>query len=56
MTFNWTPIGPRQSYGFNLYVKSGVLSDLLNLRIPREDIKGRFTGALRGAARQATQR
>ncbi|PSQ79674.1 MAG: hypothetical protein BRD46_06045 [Bacteroidetes bacterium QS_8_68_15] len=55
MSFTWTPIGPRQSYRFNLHVKSGVLRDLLNLRLPNSDVKGRFTGALRGVARQATQ-
>jgi len=28
MTFNWVPIGPRQSYLFTIRVKSAVLQDL----------------------------
>ena len=28
MSFNWIPMGPRQSYSFRINVKSGVLRDL----------------------------
>lgn len=42
MSFNWTPFGPRQSYAFSLHVKSGALSDLLNLRLPRSGVSDRF--------------
>jgi hypothetical protein len=51
MSFNWVPFGRSQRYGFNLHVKSGVLRDLLNLRIPREDVKDRFRGVLSRARR-----
>ncbi len=46
MAINWVPFGPYQSYSFDLHVKSGQLRDLLRLRQPRSDIKGRF-GRLR---------
>jgi hypothetical protein len=35
MSFSWVPFGVRQSYSFNLQVKSGQLSQLLRLQIPR---------------------
>jgi len=35
MSFSWVPFGSRQSYSFNLQVKSGQLSQLLRLNIPR---------------------
>ena len=34
MSFSWVPFGVRQSYSFNLQVKSGQLSQLLRLNIP----------------------
>ena len=34
MSFSWVPFGRRQSYSFNLQVKSGRLSQLLRLNIP----------------------
>ncbi|MFB6279123.1 MAG: putative LPS assembly protein LptD [Salinibacter sp.] len=34
MSFSWVPFGARQSYSFNLQVKSGQLSQLLRLQIP----------------------
>ncbi len=46
MAINWVPFGPYQSYSFDLHVKSGQLRDLLRLRQPRSDIRGRF-GRLR---------
>ncbi len=49
MSFNWTPFGRYQQYGFSLYVKSGQLSNLLRLDLPRSGIKDRFTGAAAGA-------
>ncbi|WP_245772002.1 putative LPS assembly protein LptD [Rhodothermus profundi] len=42
MSLSWIPFGRYQSYGFELYVKSGRLRDLLRLRQPRSDIRGRF--------------
>ncbi len=46
MAINWVPFGPYQSYSFDLHVKSGQLRDLLRLRQPRSDVRGRF-GRLR---------
>lgn len=37
MSFNWSPVGSYQSYGFSLRVKSGPVQQLLNLRLPRSD-------------------
>ncbi len=45
MAFNWTPFGLYQSYSFDLHVKSGKLRDLLRLRQPSSDIRGRFGDA-----------
>ncbi len=42
MSFSWIPFGRYQSYSFDLHVKSGKLRDLLRVRQPRSDIKGRF--------------
>lgn len=42
MSFNWRPFGPYQSYSFDLHVKSGHLRDILRLRQPRSDVRGRF--------------
>jgi len=44
MRFIWIPIGRFQSYSFDLHVKSGKLRDLLRLRQPRSDVRGRFGG------------
>jgi hypothetical protein len=46
MSFSWVPFGPYQSYGFQLYVKSGQLTDLLRISQPRSDVRGRFTDRL----------
>ena len=43
MAFTWVPFGRNQSYGFNLQVKSGRLSQLLRLNIPRSG-EGRLGG------------
>ncbi len=42
MAVNWVPFGPYQSYSFDLHVKSGALRDILRLRQPRSDVRGRF--------------
>ncbi len=42
MSLSWIPFGRYQSYAFELHVKSGRLRDLLRLRQPRSDIRGRF--------------
>ena len=42
MGITWVPFGPYQSYGFDLHVKSGHLRDLLRIRQPRSDVRGRF--------------
>ncbi len=49
LSLNWTPFGPYQSWGFDLHVKSGHLRDILRLRQPRQDVRGRFGGRLSGA-------
>jgi len=36
MSFSWVPFGRYQSYSFNLQVKSGQLSQLLQLQIPNK--------------------
>lgn len=46
LSLNWTPFGPYQSWGFDLHVKSGHLRDILRLRQPRRDVRGRFGGRL----------
>lgn len=46
MSFSWVPFGPYQSYSFDLHVKSGHLRDILRLRQPRSDVKGRFGSVL----------
>lgn len=43
MSFSWVPFGTRQSYSFNLQVKSGQLSQLLRLQIPNSG-SGRLGG------------
>ena len=43
MSINWIPFGDFQSYGFDLHVKSGHLAELLRLRHPRDDVRGRVT-------------
>jgi lipopolysaccharide assembly outer membrane protein LptD (OstA) len=45
MGISWVPFGPYQSYGFDLHVKSGHLRDLLRIRQPRSDVRGRFGAA-----------
>jgi lipopolysaccharide assembly outer membrane protein LptD (OstA) len=52
MSFSWVPFGVRQSYSFNLQVKSGQLSQLLRLNIPRtgEGPLGGFGNRLRQTA------
>lgn len=47
MSFSWVPFGAYQSYSFDLHVKSGKLRDLLRLRQPRSDVRGRFGDLLR---------
>ncbi|HEX7069806.1 MAG TPA: putative LPS assembly protein LptD, partial [Rhodothermales bacterium] len=47
MSFRWVPFGRFQSYSFDLHVKSGKLRDLLRLRQPRSDVRGRFSGLIR---------
>ncbi len=42
MSINWIPFGDFQSYGFDLHVKSGHLAELLRIRQPRSDIRGRL--------------
>lgn len=44
MSFRWVPFGRFQSYSFDLHVKSGKLRDLLRIRQPRSDVRGRFSG------------
>ena len=44
MSFSWVPFGQRQSYSFNLQVKSGQLSQLLRLQIPRSGRDGPLGG------------
>ncbi len=44
MSFSWVPFGRRQSYSFNLQVKSGQLSQLLRLQIPRSGRDGPLGG------------
>lgn len=44
MGINWVPFGPFQSYSFDLHVKSGALRDILRVRQPRSDVRGRFGG------------
>ena len=48
MSLNWTPFGEFQSYGFSLRVTSGMMSDLLQLNIPRDERSGRFDGLTQG--------
>jgi hypothetical protein len=52
MSFSWVPFGVRQSYSFNLQVKSGQLSQLLRLNIPStgEGPLGGFGNRLRQTA------
>ncbi|MCH8276092.1 MAG: hypothetical protein IIA50_00925 [Bacteroidetes bacterium] len=47
MSFNWVPFGLYQSWGFDLHVKSGHLRDLLRIRQPKSDVRGRFGSLLR---------
>ncbi len=44
MSFSWVPFGRRQSYSFNLQVKSGQLSQLLQLQIPNAGEEGQLGG------------
>ena len=46
MSFNWVPFGDFQSWGFDLHVKSSQLGDLLRIRQPKSDVKGRFGSLL----------
>jgi hypothetical protein len=62
MSFSWVPFGEFRSYSFNLHVKSGKLSQLLRLQLPRkgdsrlggfgQQIGSGVGGALRGAGRR----
>jgi len=57
MSFSWVPFGRRQSYSFNLQVKSGKLSQLLRLQIPNSGQDGPLGGfgqRLRGTVQSAT--
>jgi hypothetical protein len=51
MSLDWWPVGNRlqQSFGFNLQVKTGRLSQILQLNIPRSDPTGRFRNTVSGA-------
>ena len=42
MAFSWIPFGGFQSWGFDLHVKSGRLSEFLRLRQPKADRDRRF--------------
>ncbi len=42
MSFNWIPFGTYKSFGFSIYVKSGQLSDLLRLDVPKQDVNNRL--------------
>jgi hypothetical protein len=44
LSFSWVPFGEFQSYSFNLSVKSGKLSQLLRLQLPREGDDSRLGG------------
>ena len=46
MRIRWVPFGQYQSYGFDLYVKSGRLRDLLRIRQPRAEVRDRFRNLL----------
>jgi hypothetical protein len=46
MSFNWIPFGNYQSWGFDLHVKSGHLRDLLRIRQPKSDVRGRLGSVL----------
>lgn len=53
MSFRWVPFGDFQQYSFNLQVKSGQLSQLLQLQLPnsgRGSQLGGFGSRLRGTA------
>ena len=40
--FRWVPFGLYQSWGFDLHVKSGRLSEFLRLRQPKSERDRRF--------------
>ena len=42
MSFSWIPFGSFQSWGFDLHVKSGRLSEFLRLRQPKAERSRRF--------------
>ena len=42
MSFRWVPFGEFQSWGFDIHVKSGKLSEFLRLRQPKSDRDRRF--------------
>ncbi len=44
MSFSWVPFGRHQQYSFNLRVKSGQLSQLLQLQIPNSGSDSRLGG------------
>ncbi len=44
MSFRWIPFGAFQSWGFNLHVKSGRLSEFLRFQQPRADRSRGFRG------------
>lgn len=44
MSFSWVPFGEFQQYSFNLAVKSGKLSQLLRLQLPRQGDDSRLGG------------
>ncbi len=44
MSFRWIPFGAFQSWGFNLHVKSGRLSEFLRFQQPRADRNRGFRG------------
>ena len=56
MSFSWVPFGRYQSYSFNLQVRSGQLSQLLQLQLPNAGGEGRLGGfgdRLRGTVQGA---
>ena len=46
MAFRWIPFGTFQSWGFDLHVKSGRLSEFLRLRQPKSERDRRFDRSL----------
>lgn len=45
MALNWQPIGPTRSFSVSLYVKSGLLRDVLRLDVPRSTVRPSVFGS-----------